>query len=95
MNKIVDYKEYMDSGDKIYVSVIELRYKDGRVMPLSIIWEHRRLKIDKVLDICNRASLKAGGVGLCYTITIGGQKKYLFLEEDGSGAKWFVERKTS
>ena len=96
MSNAIDYQPYMESDHKVYVSVIEVRYKDGRLMPLSVIWEDdKRYKINKVLNICKAASLKAGGAGLRYTIRIGDQQRYLFLEEDRSGAKWFVERKTS
>ena len=96
MSNVVDPQPYMGSEMKVYVSVIEIRYKDGRVMPLSVIWEdERRYKIDKVLDIRRAASLKAGGAGIRYKIRVRDREAFLFLEEDKTGAKWFMERKTS
>ena len=93
---VIDYKPYMETDHKVYVSLIEVRYKDGRLMPLSVIWEdEQRYKIDKVLNICKAASLKAGGAGMRYTIRVKDRETYLFFEEDRSGGKWFMERKTS
>ena len=85
----------MKNDCKVYVDVNENRFKDGRVVPLSFIWEDgRHYKIDKVTDIRPAASLKAGGAGLRYTIRVRDRETYLFLEEDKVGAKWFMERKT-
>ena len=96
MSSVIDYRPYMDSDLKVYVSVIEVRYKDGRLRPLSVIWENeKRYKIDKVLDIRKAASLKAGGAGIRYKIRVRDREAYLFLEEDINGVKWFMERKTS
>lgn len=77
---------------KVYVDVDARFCKDGRLIPTAIIWEDgRRYKIDKVVQIARRASLKAGGCGIRYTCIVGGQRSYLFYEVD----KWFVERKTA
>jgi hypothetical protein len=84
----------MESNCKVYVDVNENRHKDGRIVPLSFIWENgKRYKIDKVLDVRPAASLKAGGTGLRYTVRVRDRETYLFLEEDKIGAKWFMERK--
>jgi hypothetical protein len=75
---------------KVYVKVEALFYPDGRLYPVAFWWENeRRYSIDKVLNICRAASLKAGGVGLRYTCMIHGQQAYLYYEED----RWFMERK--
>ena len=96
MSNVIDYRPYMESDFKVYVSVFEVRYKDGRLMPLALVWENGvRYKIDKVLDVCPAASLKAGGAGMRYKIRVRDRETYLFLEENKSGAKWFMERKTS
>jgi len=90
----MDYKPYMENDYKVYVDVNENRLKDGRLVPLSFVWEDgTHYKIDKVLDTRLAASLKAGGAGLRYTVRVGGHETYLFLEEDKAGAKWFMERK--
>lgn len=39
----------------------------GEVQPLSVVFDAQRFTIDRVLNICPRASLKAGGAGLRYT----------------------------
>jgi hypothetical protein len=96
MGNIIDHRPYMENEDKVYVSVIEVRHKDGRLKPLALVWENGiRYKIDKVLDVRQAASLKAGGAGMRYKIRVRDRETYLFLEENKSGAKWFMERKTS
>jgi hypothetical protein len=94
MNDIIDYKPYMDAPCKVYVDVNEDRLKDGRLLPLSFIWEDGvRYEIDRITDVRPAASLKAGGAGLRYTIKVRNRETYIFLEENKEGAKWFMERK--
>ncbi len=74
---------------KIYVRVKSETDTDGNVVPTHIIWQDDRVfAIDRVLDVCRRASTKAGGLGLRYTVRICGKQRYLFYENP----KWFVER---
>lgn len=94
MGDIVDYKPYMGSDCKVYVDVNEDRLKDGRLLPLSFVWEDgNRYEIDKIIDTRPAASLKAGGAGLRYTVRIKNRERYMFLEEDNGSCKWFLERK--
>jgi len=94
MNEIIDYRPYMVSECKVYVDVSEVRLKDGKLYPLSFVWEDgNRYEIDRIIDVRNAASLKAGGAGVRYTVRIRGQDKYMFLEEDLGVTKWFMERK--
>lgn len=75
---------------KVYVTVKAQFSPDGRLRPLCVEWEDgRTYEIDRVLDVRRAASLKAGGAGLRYTVSIKGKETYLFLEED----RWFVQRK--
>ena len=92
--KTVDFKDYMENEQKVYVDVNEDRLKDGQLVPLSFVWENgARYEIDKVTDVRPAASLKAGGAGIRYTVMICGQSKYMFLEEETRGvSKWFMER---
>ena len=88
----------MENDDKVYVDVNEDRLKDGRLIPLSFVWEDgSRYDISKVLDIRRAASLKAGGVGLRYNVRVitPNIKKdvFMFLEEDNGTTKWFMERR--
>jgi len=94
MGDIVDYKEYMASDYKVYVDVTENRLKDGMVIPLSFVWEDGcSYEIDKVIDVRQAASLKAGGAGLRYRIRVRSRETFMFLEEDHGLCRWFMERR--
>lgn len=74
--------------EKVYVDV-EAIFKDGCLIPTSVIWvDGRKYLIDKVIECRRAASLKAGGAGIRYTCRIAGQIKYLFYEENN---RWFME----
>jgi len=76
---------------KVYVDVTAVFCKDGRLIPLSMVWQDGRVyEIQKVLDVRRAASLKAGGVGMRYTCMIEGVSSHLFYEADN---RWFVERR--
>jgi hypothetical protein len=70
------------------------------MLPREIIWEDgRRYEIDRVTDIRQAPSLKAGGQGDRYTVMIKGHQSYLFFERsaDITGnniGRWYVERRT-
>ncbi|MDR0491060.1 MAG: hypothetical protein LBH28_07435 [Oscillospiraceae bacterium] len=84
----------MSCDIKVYVDVNEDRMKDGKVVPLSFVWEDgRRYEIDRILDVRPAASLKAGGAGMRYTVRVRNRETYMFLEEDSGAVKWFMERK--
>ena len=77
---------------KVYVEVILRQDIQGALTPLSICWEDGHVyEIDRVLDVSERASLKAGGQGRRFTCRIGGRERYLFL--DTMENRWFVEAK--
>jgi hypothetical protein len=79
---------------KVYVDVLEMHSKDGLVTPLGFVWEDgRKYAVDRVTDIRRAASLKAGGMGLRYTVKIGANVRFMFLEEEGGVKRWFMERK--
>jgi hypothetical protein len=49
----------------IFVQVVAEHNADGKIIPLSFKWEDGRVfSIDRVLDVCMAASLKAGGQGV-------------------------------
>ena len=86
--------DYTTNDFKVYVDVTEERLKDGRLIPLSFVWEDGcRYEIDKVLDMRPAASLKAGGAGMRYTVRVRHQETFMFLEEERDVSKWFMERK--
>ncbi len=75
---------------KIYVTVDARFAPDGNITPTSVKWADGRVfDIDEIKDVRRAASLKAGGLGMRYTVRIGRSVTYLFLEED----RWFVEAK--
>lgn len=80
----------MGANPKVYVEVKVKFFPDGRIEPFSVVWEDgQEYEIDRILDVRRAASLKAGGVGIRYTVRIGRTETYLFLEEN----RWFVERR--
>lgn len=75
---------------KVFVEVTVRFDTEGRIMPLSLVWENgMTYNIDRVTDIRRAASLKAGGIGMRYTVVIDGKQSYLYYEEP----RWFVESK--
>ena len=77
---------------KVYVEVTARFDTDGRITPLSLTWEDGPVfEIGRVLDCRRAASLKAGGIGMRYTVRIGNQQSYLYYEDP----RWFVEAKAT
>lgn len=80
----------IESRRKHYVEVISRTDEDGRVTPVSIVWEDgRTFPVERVLDARQAASLKVGGTGMRYLVQIGSRETFLFYE----GPRWFVEEK--
>ncbi len=76
---------------KVFVEVTVGFDPAGNMMPLSLVWEDgTTYEIDRVTDMRRAVSLRAGGMGIRYTVMINGRQSYLFYEEP----KWFVEAKT-
>lgn len=75
--------------NKIFVEVIAKYDLDGKILPQAIVWNDGRVfEIDKVLDVRQAASLKAGGQGIRYLCRIKNQQRYLFPEDD---MYWFIK----
>jgi hypothetical protein len=78
---------------KRYVEVVADTSPDGTVTPLTIVWDTGvRYHIDKVYERRQAHSLRTGGTGMRYTVSVGGHRTYLFFD-DYRGA-WFVEAKS-
>ncbi|HWR43250.1 hypothetical protein [Sporomusa sp.] len=74
---------------KLFVRITAEHDTSGIIKPLSLLWEDGRVfTVDRVLDVRQAASLKAGGLGLRYTCRIAGKEVYLFCDE----GRWFIER---
>ncbi len=75
---------------KVFVEVVAKHDLQGNIRPLSIKWEEGRVfEVDRLLDVRQAASLKAGGMGMRYTCRICNKQVYLFCDQ----GKWFMERK--
>lgn len=75
---------------KVFVEVTAKFDTEGKITPLSLLWEDGTIyEIDRITDVRRAASLKAGGTGIRYTVKIRGRQSYLFYEEP----RWFVEAK--
>ena len=85
--------DYLSNDFKLYVEVNEDRMPDGTVLPRSFVWEDGvRYEVDRILDVRPAVSLKAGGAGLRYKVRVAGKETFMFLEEAGGVAGWFMER---
>ena len=74
---------------KVQIEVVAKHDKAGNTRPLSLIWEDgRNFPVDRVVDIRQAASLKAGLQGIRYTCRIAGKEVYLFCDDEG---KWFID----
>ena len=75
---------------KRYVQVIASHNEGGQITPLAIKWDDgRTFEIDYVKEARRATSLKVGGTGIRYLVTVCGTDTYLFYENP----KWFVEEK--
>jgi hypothetical protein len=90
----MEISELLKNDFKVYVDVVEMHSKDGKITPLGFVWENgSKYAVDKVIDIRRAASLKAGGAGVRYTVKIGAFERFMFLEEEAGIRRWFMERK--
>lgn len=85
--------EYADisrqyASDKIFVEVMAIMHKDGRLKPIEFLFEGRKIKIDRVLDVLPMAATKAGGSGSRYTCLAGGRQFHLYFDT----VRWYLEK---
>ena len=74
---------------KIYVKVFAEHDENGKTKPLALTWTNgKQYGIDRVTDVRLAPSLKGGGLGMRYTVRIGGKEVYLFEDE----GRWFLEK---
>ena len=73
---------------KTFVKVTAEHDENGKTKPLALRWtDGRQYEIDRVMDVRMAPSLKAGGLGMRYTVRVRGKEVYLFEDE----GRWFVE----
>ena len=71
--------EGYENPNKVYVDVLAVFSRDGKLRPLMLKWEDgRKYTIDRVIGVRRSASLKAGGIGIRYTCIVCGKQTYLF-----------------
>lgn len=74
--------------EKVYAKVRADFLPDGRIIPLLFrVGDGEAVRIDRVLDVRQAASLKLGGQGTRYTCVAEDRRYYLFHDRD----RWFVE----
>ena len=74
--------------EKIYAKVRADFLPDGRIIPLLFrVGDGEAVRIDRVLDVRQAASLKLGGQGTRYTCLAEDRRYYLFNDQN----RWFVE----
>lgn len=79
---------YRESSHKQFVKVRADFTPDGRIVPLMLRTQDGPvMRIDRILDVRQAASLKAGGQGTRYACRIGERVVMLFYDEP----YWFIE----
>ena len=83
--------------ERVYVKVNSDFDATGYIQPRSITWaDGRTFMIEAVKDFRPASCYRKGAEGVCYTVTIRGEEKRLFLEWMDSTfasrvARWYVE----
>lgn len=73
---------------KIFVKVRADHLLDGSTRPLMLRSEDGpAMRIDRIVDVREAPSLKAGGQGVRYTCMVAGRQLYLFNDDP----YWFIE----
>ncbi|HIS94698.1 MAG TPA: hypothetical protein IAC19_02885 [Candidatus Ventricola gallistercoris] len=79
---------HRENEEKIYVCVRADHLLDGRIRPLMFRAQGGPVvRIDRITDVREAPSLKAGGQGMRYTCLVEGQQIYLFHDD----LYWFIE----
>ena len=85
----------------VYVKVNSDFDATGYIQPRSITWEDgRTFMIEAVKDYRPACFYRQGTEGACYTVSIRGEEKHLFIEWTDSAfasrvARWYVETTVS
>ncbi len=78
----------MDTQEKEYIKVRADFTIDGRIVPIKFRTADGPARVvDRIIDIRQAPSLKAGGQGTRYTCRVGEHLVYLFHDRD----HWFFE----
>ena len=86
--RIID--ERYDNPYKVQVEVRVVFMSGGYVKPLGFWWSDGVFyEIDRVADSQRSSSIRAGIIGLCYTIRVRGRETLLYRDDD----LWFMENR--
>ena len=89
------------SGKKVYVRVNVCFSPEGDMIPQSIIWtDGREYKIDELLGVWSRQTIKNPTDGDRYTVLVYGQRCYLYFKRSSeltgnNIGRWYTERKAA
>jgi len=82
--------ERREETSKLYVEVIVSWLHDGRLRPLSFVWENgSEYRIDKIIAVRKGHSLKVFAGGLRYYCQTGNRQYYLHYDSE----RWYIETK--
>ncbi|NLB36024.1 MAG: hypothetical protein GX824_01785 [Clostridiales bacterium] len=73
---------------KVIIEVTALWKKTGEIVPLSLIWNDREYRIEKILESRKGKSLKVQATGYRYRCQVG--EKIFNLYYDNTN--WFIEK---
>ena len=80
---------------KVYVAVTVHFTMEGKVIPMSFIWEDGKIyHIGKIKEISRLDGSKPGESRIMYTCIVNGKDTHLYYE-NGSRGRWFLERRSA
>ena len=71
------YDELLESTN--FIEVTAMMCTDGRIIPNLFKWDGRQIKIDRVLNVQDGKSLKAGFIGERYLCIAMNRRFYLYF----------------
>ena len=83
--KKLDARVELNKYTKVYLDIIAIVRKDGKITPISFKWDDREYKIDKVLECFKGMSAKYYIKGLRYKCRTGKIQERRTLQCDRNG----------
>lgn len=78
------YNELIEN--KNFIEVTATMCTNRRIIPTAFVWEGLQIKIDKVLNVQEGQSLKAGFIGKRYLCIAMNRRFYLYF----TGKQWYI-----
>ncbi len=73
-------------SEKVYIEVEVIFYPDGRLAPVSFVWEDERIAVEKFSGPTIMLSTKSGGTGVKYACQAQGNRYDLFFDMN----RWYI-----